>query len=54
MEEKKDNDAIYKKLKQVAKDDRMAELNPNGQEAQLLGRLAVLPRKGSWKQSSRS
>jgi hypothetical protein len=42
LEERKDNDTIYKKLKQVIKDDGSIELNVDGQEAQLLGKLSVL------------
>lgn len=38
----KDNDEIYKKLKQVIKDDGSVELNVDSQEAQLLARLAAL------------
>ena len=42
MEERKDNDDIYKKLKQAIKDDGSIELNVNSQEFQLLGKLARL------------
>jgi hypothetical protein len=42
VEEEKDNDAIYKKLKQIIKEDGSAELDVHGREAQLLGRLGLL------------
>ena len=42
MEEHKDNDAIYKKLKQVIKDDGSIEINVNGPEARLIANLGAL------------
>ena len=42
MDESKDNDTIYKKLKQVIKDDGMIELNVRRKEFEMLGRLSNL------------